>query len=106
MTGLKEGQRRQADGARVVVQNDPLYHEAAMSAIAFLAARPEDFTADDLQAWLADRGVTPRHPNSVGAAVRAAVHAGVMRRVGYKPSERPKARARVVAVYLGTSYAP
>lgn len=53
------------------------------------------FTAEDVREIAGD----PLIPNALGGLMRAAVKAGVIKRVGYDNAYREKSRARVIAVY-------
>lgn len=95
---LFRGRALKAEAAQRRIARDPAFHAEAMAAIRELA-RYSEFTSDDLHERLGEW--TPTHPNSVGAAIHAAVSAGIIVRVGYRQSARPEAHARVIAVYKG-----
>jgi len=60
------------------------------------------FTADDLHARLP----APAHQNWWGVLLAQLKNAGVIRKAGYRPSGRPQANGRVVAVWLCNFPAP
>jgi len=95
------GRGLKSAGARKVLKRDPVFHDGAMACLRALAACEMDFTSDNLRSMMDLKGLAPKHPNSVGAVIRAALVAGVMEQVGYQQSEREAAHARVVAVYRG-----
>lgn len=78
-----------------------LHRFAWDEAIRRAAATPGGtFTADELQAahGLPDLG------NSLGGIFMAAHRAGLIRRVGYRPSEKPSRAGGVVAVWTGARW--
>lgn len=60
-----------------------------------------NFTTDDIWAALAEVGVgAPHEPRAMGAAIRAAAHAGLIESTGvYLKSTRPEAHARPIPVW-------
>ncbi|MGY1712526.1 hypothetical protein ACI8AC_23745 [Geodermatophilus sp. SYSU D00758] len=67
-------------------------------AVDYLAATGHEWTTDDVFTL----GVPPAdHPNRVGARVRAAYQAGLIRPTGYRTSARPSRHAGVVRVWVG-----
>lgn len=95
---LKLGLARKERGITVRIMRDPLFAAAARQVIERLAEEGHEFTSDEVHERMT---VTPTHPNSLGAAMHAAKAAGLIEQVGWRKSERPQARARVVAVYRG-----
>lgn len=65
-----------------------------------LAASGREFVSDDLYKYVGP--VMGPSPNVVGALFSAAARRGIIRRVGYRQSERESAAGRVVAVWRGT----
>jgi len=71
-------------------------------AIRWLASAGRPFTTDDI-----DRSIVDVRPAQVGAAVRAAALAGVIRPTGVaRPSARPEAHGRLVREWIGAAVAP
>jgi len=60
---------------------------------------PQTFTTDDLHAILPK----PEHPNWYGVLLAKLRNSGVVEKFGYKPSARPSANGRVVAVWRRVS---
>lgn len=56
-----------------------------------IATRRGVVTSDDLHAYADRRGMSPTHPNAFGAIFRSGFNA-----VGFRVSERPAARHRVI----------
>lgn len=77
---------------------DPMFVDDALSAVAQLVVRGQPFTSDDVHRMLR---VTPTHPNGIGAAMLLAAKRGMVKQVGFRRSERPVARGRMLAVYVG-----
>lgn len=73
------------------------WKNAASAVLARLAASGEPFTTDDVWAALPH----PPEPRAIGALIRAAAHAGRIRRVGWRASSRPECHARPVAMWTG-----
>lgn len=65
-----------------------------------LIATGQPFTADTLRERAGDPIATD--PNLIGALILAASKAGRITRVGYRESQRPEARCRVLRVWRGT----
>ena len=76
---------------------DAWWKSCADRAIDYLAAVGEPFSADHVAALVP----APDHPNRIGARFQAAVHAGVIRPVGYVLSERPARHRGVQRLYRG-----
>ena len=65
---------------------------------------PDEFTASHVKSVLSspnDSGGfnSPPHPNCWGALINAAAKAGLIERVGYRPSREPSAHRRIVSVW-------
>lgn len=74
----------------------------AGEAIREVAATGRPFTTDTI--W--DRVGKPPEPRAMGAAIRAAMKAGLIEATGgYEQSSRPEAHARPVKVWRGTAEA-
>lgn len=85
---------------------DPWWRSGADRAVRHLAATGRDFTADDLR----ELGVTdlsnPREQAARWGSLLAAAKAeGLITEVGRRPSVRPSANGRKVAVWRGTAKA-
>jgi len=65
------------------------------SRVAIIGYALGQFTADDLHG----RIPKPEHHNWYGVLLAKLKNVGVVRRVGYRPSERQQANGRVVAVW-------
>lgn len=76
---------------------DPWWRSCCDRAIDYLAACGEPFSADHVQALIP----AADHPCRIGARFHAAVHAGVVRPVGYVLSERPSRHRGVLRLYRG-----
>jgi hypothetical protein len=78
---------------------DVWWKSCADRAIDYLAATGEPFSADHVAALVPE----PDHPCRWGARFHAAVHAGVIRPVGYVLSERPSRHRGVQRLYRGAA---
>lgn len=76
---------------------DAWWKSCADRAIDYLAALDYPFSADHVAAMVP----APDHPCRWGARFHAAVHAGVIRPVGYVLSERPSRHRGVQRLYRG-----
>lgn len=95
---IEAQERRDHGHARVLSAEPWLWTQAAEGAIADLAASGRPFTSDDVCAIVG----RPLHGNAVGAVFRRAVASGALRRAeGMQQSERPAARERWLARYVG-----
>ena len=93
-----EGERLKEEGmAQVALAESPLWIHAADKAVRFLAAIGRPFTADDVRDLAGD----PRHPNAFGARLNAHARTGLIRRVGYRPSDRAERHRAIIAVWVG-----
>lgn len=94
----KERGQLEAEGAdRIAV-----WKLEARDALAWLAARGEPFTADDLARLVGLPDTGPNRSNAVGAVFSAAARQGLIRSTGhYRKSRRTLSHARVVAVWCG-----
>jgi hypothetical protein len=84
-------------GVQAALNFDSEWRDAAQEALAELAASGLEFTADDLR----DRVGEPMSPNALGAAIRAASAADLIRHVGYRRSRRISRHAGVIGVWKG-----
>lgn len=67
-----------------------------------LARTGEEFTADDVRR----RGAVPTdHPRAMGSRFLVAARAGLIRRVGYRPSGRENLHSHPISVWVGTERA-
>lgn len=87
----------QAALTRVEAHAPADWKNAAEAVLARLAASGEPFTTDDVWAALDQ----PPEPRALGALIRAAAHAGRIRRVGWRASSRPECHCRPVAMWTG-----
>lgn len=78
---------------------------AADDAMRYLAARGDEFTADDLR-HLLDGAGDPPSPNAYGGLLMAWKKRGAIRRVGYTNSRQPRRHGGVNAVWVGQASAP
>lgn len=76
---------------------DAWWKSCADRAIEYLAASGHPFSADQVQALIP----AADHPCRMGGRFHAAVHAGVVRPVGYVLSERPSRHRGVQRQYVG-----
>jgi hypothetical protein len=76
---------------------DAWWKSCADRAIDYLAAVDKPFSADHVQALIPPAD----HPCRIGARFTAALHAGVIRPVGYVLSERPSRHRGVQRLYRG-----
>lgn len=98
---LEDALRARDDGMRTAIYATDVQWTAAFdAAIARWAARGEPFTSDEP---IAEVGPPIGSPNAVGARMNAAARAGVIRKVGYRPSSRPSRQGGVVAVWVGAA---
>ena len=92
-----EGELRKEAGIRRVSGHHPAWISKAVDALRRIAAAQVEFTSDHLQAVLQER---PPTPNAVGAAFSAASKMGICEKTGtWRPSTRPEAHGRAVAVW-------
>jgi hypothetical protein len=70
------------------------------AAIAQLASVGVEFTADDVRELA---GEPTDHPNAIGARFHAAARAGLIKRAGYRKSQRTARHANTVAVWVGAA---
>ena len=63
------------------------------SVLALMAGRP--FTSDDLHPWLD----APEHCNWYGVLMARMKNKGLAERIGYRPSKRPEANGRPIAIW-------
>jgi hypothetical protein len=97
---LEEGRRRRDDGVTVArAATHTGWRLTVDRVIADLAATGDDFTAEDVRARAGDPLASS--PNTLGAAIAAAVRAGVIEQAGYQQARRPEAHARVLRVWRG-----
>ncbi len=71
--------------------------DEVMPTLAALLPGLGEFTADDLHGKLPE----PEHHNWYGVLVACARNAGLIERVGARPSKRPEANGRWLAVWKG-----
>ena len=71
--------------------------------IAALAATGKEFSAVDVRALCGD---PPNHFNAMGARFLAAARAGIVVRVGYRPSSRATLHAHPITIWRGAVSAP
>ncbi len=83
--------------AKANENTDAWWKSCADRAIDYLAATGEPFSADHVAALVPESD----HPCRWGARFHAAVHAGVIRPVGYTLSERPSRHRGVQRLYRG-----
>jgi hypothetical protein len=95
-TDLFAGPGRKALGIGLRAWHDSAFVADVERAVRELTAIGRPFTSDDVRARLR---LEPSHPNSVGAAMSVAVRHDLCRVIGYRASERPEARGRIVALY-------
>jgi hypothetical protein len=76
---------------------DAWWKSCADRAIDYLASLDQPFSADHVAALVPE----PDHPCRWGARFHAAVHAGVIRPVGYVLSSRPSRHRGVIRLYRG-----
>ena len=81
-----------------VTSNNRAWMNQASFAVEALSYGMDEFTSDDVRAHC---HLAPSHPNAWGALMSGMSHAGLIRRVGYRPSKLPSTRGRVVAVWKG-----
>lgn len=74
-----------------------LWSDRADTAIRLLSYTGHRFTADDLT----DRIGQPPTPGSVGVAFINAKIAGLIRHVGYAPSQKPRSNGSIIGVWTG-----
>lgn len=98
---VRLGRQLRDDGIRRTTRNmDPTWRAQVDQAINQLAATGEPFTADSVRAL----GVPePSSPQQWGARFQAAARAGVIRRIGYQPSQRASVHAHPVATWQGAA---
>lgn len=85
--------------ARVELNADARWFHRATRFIRWLKAGVE-FTADDVWYSLGDEETT-HEPRALGAVIRAAAKANLIRKTGaYRPSTRPACHSRPVAVWV------
>jgi hypothetical protein len=92
-----EGEARRDAALNLLrVHRAALVRDLARAAVR-LALASDDITADDVRAAVP---IPPGiRPVVVGAAMRDLADAGILRRVGYRPSVRPAAHARPLSVW-------
>ena len=83
--------------AKADENTDAWWRSCTDRAIDYLAALDYPFSADHVAALVPE----PDHPCRWGARFHAAVHAGVIRPVGYVLSERPSRHRGVQRLYRG-----
>lgn len=84
-------------GAQAALDFDPVWADSAREALDELAASGVAFTADDLRDCVGD----PESSGAIGAALRAAAAADLIRHVGYQRSRRISRHAGVIGVWRG-----
>lgn len=93
-----EGERRKSEGMAQADSAEPdFWKDRADAAIKALAAEGRDFTAEDVR-HLAG---SPTHPNAFGSRFLSAARRGIIRKVGYRNSNRPSLHAHPIAVWSG-----
>jgi hypothetical protein len=96
---MNDGSSLRDAGVTTVTRNTPQWwKDACDRAIATLAARGVDFTAEDVRAVVGD---PPAHPNAMGARFLAAVKDGLIVKQGYKSPARRSSHASVIAIWRG-----
>jgi hypothetical protein len=85
-------------GIRIVAENNRKWKETGLDAVRQLAVRGVPFTTDEVREMYKAQ---PKSPNAWGALVSLAARQGLIRRVGYRPSEGKLAHSRVVSVWEG-----
>lgn len=92
------GEQLKEQGVQRVLENNEEWADLAMSYLKSVAAWG-DFTSDDLHVTCTANGIAPPHRNAWGALFRKASKLGLIKRVGYRKSQRPASHSRVVAVW-------
>jgi hypothetical protein len=98
------------EGARLRDRGMALADEAAdvdwkdawRQAITLLAGIGDPFTSDDVRAIA---GEPWDHANATGSLFNAAARQGVIRRIGYRQSDRATRHKNVVALWIGADFA-
>lgn len=85
--------------ARVDEATPAEWRDRADFEIRMRAMTGEEFTAQEIRAVVGD---PPGHPNAMGARFMAAARAGLIRKVDYRPSDRPSLHRHHIAVWIGT----
>lgn len=98
--GLDAGRQAAVEAiARAKRASDPVWYEAAVSAVLMCAELGEPFTADDVWARIPDECRT-REPRALGAVMRLLMEQGVIESTGgWRESSRPQAHARPMRVW-------
>lgn len=86
--------------ARVEAAVSPEWKDRRDFVIRLLAVRGEEFTAEDVRRLAGD---PPGHPNAMGPGLATASRAGLIKKVGYRPSDRPTLHRHPIAVWIGTN---
>lgn len=89
------GEQLKMEGIERVKANNKVWMVVADEAMWRLATTKLEFTTEDLKAIVCN----PQHPNAYGAAFNTAARAGLIKRVGYRPSTSPSAHGRIVSVW-------
>jgi len=93
---MQNGKTLRDEGIALVLQKaDDSWKEEAYQVIETLANKGP-FTSDDV--W-ANLSTPPHHGNAIGAVILHAAKRFNLKRVDYKPSERPSSRHHVLAVW-------
>lgn len=84
--------------ARVTNNTPEAYQDRFLQELNRLVREGYQFTSEDITATI---GMPPNHPNAVGAILNGATKSGLIRRVGYVQSVRPRSHAAVISLWEG-----
>jgi hypothetical protein len=99
---LAEGERLKSEGMSRAARGDPATTEMLAVVARRLAARGGTFSSDDV--WR-ELGVPPEDNRSIGSVFVALARQGVITRVEYVKSKRPKQHATMISLWMGTPLA-
>lgn len=93
---MRTGQLEMQLGMDAALGRAAEWAERAEACIILLPLPGERFTADDLRRWAGD---PPAHGDALGAVLRNARKAGLIRAVGYEQSSRPERHGAVNRIW-------
>jgi len=98
---LFSGPELKADGQARVMENEPqTWRDHVLAVLWDLVRKCVLLTADDLREACVSRGIPePYHPNVWGGIFTSAARSEWIEKAGYRPSQYPGNRARVLTVW-------